>query len=154
MITIRPAKKSDASRISYLIKKNTELVPDNQYTPQQKQAFIVKNTPKLVEQKIEQFPMFCAFEYDRLVGTIGIIESRVVGMYVSYTQRGKGVGRKLMEYLEEYAMTKGIKKLTLSATPAGRPFYEKVGFQPVVPTIVIFNGVEYYETEMIKVLEK
>lgn len=40
-----------------------------------------------------------------------------------------GLGRALMEALMAYAESEGIEVLGLHATPAGRPLYERLGFE-------------------------
>lgn len=43
--------------------------------------------------------------------------------------RKNGYGRKLIEYLFEYAKEKGLKMIELSAVDTAQGFYEKLGFK-------------------------
>ena len=52
---------------------------------------------------------------------------------VDETQRGKGVGRMLYEYVKEYAKEKGFYNITLNVwecNPTAIKFYESMGLKP------------------------
>ena len=149
---IRIATPNDAKRISYLIQKNTERVLENGYSQAQIGVWKRFNTPSGIRQQMEKRTIFCAFQNQKLVGTIGLQENEVVGLYVSYSQRKKGIGGILLDYLERYARNQKIEKITLTATPSARHFYEKRGFIPFKPVVVNINDVDFFETEMYKKL--
>lgn len=151
-IEIRKAQLGDARRISYLIQKNAEKVTQNNYSAAQIRAWKKANTPKAIEQKLKERIVFCAFQGNQLVGTIGLIENEIVGLYVSYSKRGYGIGGKLLRYLENYVRTKHILELELTATPAGLPFYAHHGYIPHESVIVTIHGVDFPETKMKKQL--
>ena len=148
---IRKATPNDARRISYLIQKNTERVVENGYSQAQIEVWKRFNAPSGIRQQMEKRILFCAFENQKLVGTIGLQDNEVVGLYVSYSQRKKGIGGILLDYLERYARNQKIEKLTLSATPSARRFYEKRGFISLKPVVVNILGVYFFETEMCKI---
>ena len=53
----------------------------------------------------------------------------IMNMYTKPEWRRKGIGLALLEKLLEEIMKRGIKSVTLHATPAGRLLYEKFGFR-------------------------
>jgi len=53
--------------------------------------------------------------------------------------RGRNLGRKILELLEEKAREKGAIKVSLSAQVRVRGFYERSGFQPVGHTYLDEN---------------
>ena len=99
-IHIRRAKPADARRISYLIRKNTDQVKENKYTPEQVATWKKQNTTTAILRQIKKRIVFCALLNDRLIGTIGLEGNQLVGLYISYTQRGKGLGKLLLSYAE------------------------------------------------------
>jgi len=147
---IRKATAKDARRISYLIKRNTEEVAENSYSKKQKDTWIKANTPKAIKESLKNRIVFCAFQNNQLVGTIGLIENEIVGLYVSYAKRGHGIGKKLLQHVERFAIKNKMDKLELTSTPSGFGFYKKNGFTPHQKVIVKINGVEYKETKMVK----
>jgi len=147
---IRRATQKDAKRISYLIQKNTENFKGNNYSKKQIKTWKAANTPTAIKHQLNERIIFCAFENKRLVGTIGLKENEVVGLYVSYTKIGKGIGKELLHHLVAYAKKKGIKKLQLTSTPSANSFYQSNGFSPQGSVIVTINGVDFQETKMTK----
>ena len=55
-------------------------------------------------------------------------EGLVLNVYTNPDWRGRGVARQLMDTIIAWAADAGIVRLVLSASAAGRPLYEKMGF--------------------------
>lgn len=80
----------------------------------------------------------------QIVGTSGLVlfrrppsvnsltgwEGLIINMYTLPDWRGRGIARRLLETLMEYARTTPMQRLWLHATESGRPLYAKLGFQP------------------------
>lgn len=53
------------------------------------------------------------------------------GLVVGVEQRGKGVGRRLVNAVEEWALGRGLEQISLRSNivrPESHPFYEQIGF--------------------------
>jgi N-acetylglutamate synthase-like GNAT family acetyltransferase len=151
-ILIRQATKADAARISYLIRNNTDKVLSNPYNESQKKVWKAANTPGAIRKQLAQRTIFCAFINDKMVGTIGLDQDTLVGLYVSHTQLGKGIAKALFLHLENYAKEQGLKNLRLLSTPSGKGFYQKMGFEAIGERDTIVSGIVFPETEMNKKL--
>ena len=151
-LLIRPSQITDARRISYLIQRTTERVTENGYSPQQIEVWKKANTPGAIHRQMEQRSIFCAFIGKQLVGTIALQDDELVGLYVSYSQRGHGIGRLLVKYLEKEALQRGLTSLHLCATPSAKVFYERCGYQAQKPVTVRIQGIAFEETHMEKAL--
>ncbi len=90
---------------------------------------------------IDRLPMtLVSFESGTLTGTVCLklhdMESRLelapwlAGLYVAGSWRGKGIGTKLMDAIEEEARGLGFKDLFLY-TPVSESFYLRKGWQVV-----------------------
>lgn len=152
-MTIRKATINDARRISYLIKKNADHVKENNYTPEQLTAWKKENTLKAIKSNLEQREIFCAFQNDKLVGTIGLEGNYVVGLYICYSLRGLGLGHRLLKHLEDHARQNNIQELHLTATPDGYGFYLKYGYKPEGKVDLYYSGIRFVETKMKKTLK-
>ena len=53
-----------------------------------------------------------------------------MNVYVHPDQRGKGVARLLLERVLDECAARGVTQVSLHASEAGRPLYEKLGFKP------------------------
>lgn len=83
------------------------------------------------EDITESSLLFVSREEDEVVGTIGIEfykESALLrSLAVSGEKRSKGLGKELVQFLEDFARKKGVKELVLLTTTAAA-FFEKNGY--------------------------
>ena len=56
----------------------------------------------------------------------GDVRIRLIG-----TNKGRGIGRVLMERIIDNARQRGLKTVTLESVPEARGFYNKLGFRPI-----------------------
>ena len=56
----------------------------------------------------------------------GDVRIRLIG-----TNKGKGIGKMLMERIIDNARLRGLKTVTLESVPEARGFYNKMGFRPI-----------------------
>lgn len=99
------------------------------------EAFIVqRGVPKEVELDGRDGEMkhFCLYDGEKLVA---YLRAECKGKFlhigrvaVSTELRKMGYGRKLLDYLCDYAKTQGYKAVELGAVHTAQGFYEKMGF--------------------------
>jgi ribosomal protein S18 acetylase RimI-like enzyme len=56
----------------------------------------------------------------------------ICGLVVGSSQRGNGIGRRLIEAVEEWAPSRGLKQISVRSNvirPESHPFYESLGFE-------------------------
>ena len=128
------------------------MVNENGYSAAQIAVWKKANTPKAIRESLKRRTIFCAFTKGKLIGTIGLEEQEVVGLYVSYSKRGLGIGGILLQHLEEYARQQSIVQLSLTATPSAQPFYAAKGYTRIKQVAVNIQGVDFHETAMFKEL--
>lgn len=150
---IIPAEEQHLPAIAQLIRRNTEEVIENEYTPAQKAAWINANKVHQLREKCKICNLFCFYQKDMLLGVGGLHGNMVISMYVDYRIRGKGIGKLLLAHIEQFAQDKGLEQLELTATKSAETFYKKKGFVVLEKEVVIVNGVEFPETRMMKVLK-
>jgi len=150
-LEIRKAIYKDASRISYLIQKNTDGNPNN-YTKVQLENWKKYNTPANIKKQLETREVFCAFKNNQLLGTIAIANNEILGFYISFSKRGKGIGTILLNFIEEKAKQRNLQTLFLTATPSAVHFYKSQGFQKLKDNLVTITGIDYNEVDMKKEL--
>ncbi len=81
------------------------------------------------------YQLFVALDRDRIVGMITLRGTTHVSLlFVDENYHKQGIGRALMEYLENYLLTEvGADRMTVNASPYGVGFYHKLGFKDVRP---------------------
>ena len=110
-----------------------------------------------------------AFEDARIAGMAGFMRDKgpkrrhkgmVWGVYVTQAQRGKGVGRRILEMLlERVNLTEGIEQVLISVATtqqAASALYRSLGFVPFgrEPLALKVNGRFIEEDHMILMLKK
>ena len=73
---------------------------------------------------------------EKLTRMMGLIED----VAVDSNQRGKGIGKKLIENLIEQSKETGCDKTILSSSKKNVPFYEKIGFNVNEIQMVLRNN--------------
>ena len=97
-----------------------------------------------MEETIEDgsFVAFIAQDQGKIVATSGVCFYRmppycrcpngnaayIMNMYTLPEYRKQGIAEKLFKQLVEEARARGVTKISLNATDAGRPLYQKLGF--------------------------
>ena len=69
---------------------------------------------------------FVAIEDGRVLGTVALEGNRLKAMAVDAD--GRGIGRRLVERLEEEARARGLSTIELHARETARGFYAKLGY--------------------------
>jgi GNAT superfamily N-acetyltransferase len=64
----------------------------------------------------------------RILGTGSIIDDYILRVYIDPAYQRQGVGRLVMAALEQWAASRGKKKVRLRATDISRSYYEKIGY--------------------------
>ncbi len=64
---------------------------------------------------------------------------------VSPNVQGKGVGKLLMKYLEEFAQEKGIKEIVLDARENAVRFYKSIGYVIFEDSYLLFGEIQHYK---------
>lgn len=77
---------------------------------------------------------FVALEGGRVVGTVALEGGRLKSMAVD--TQGQGVGRLLVDRLEEEARQRGLSGIDLHARITARAFYGKLGYTEHGPTFL------------------
>ena len=151
-ITIRTATERDARAISALICRNADAVLAEEYSSAQLAAWKRYNTPARFRERMKSRTTFGAYRTVRLCGTIALEGTELVGFYVSPSCRGQGIGKLLLAQLEAFAISKGIKSLSLTSSPSATTFYLQHGWKTKRSVVLSMLGVDFEESLMTKVL--
>lgn len=151
-LKIRKAKISDAVKISRLILGTIENINKLNYTKHQMASWRKKYSLDGVKDLIKRKKWFCALENKLLVAVCSINKEVLASFYVKYNKVGKGIGKFLLNYIEDYARKKRMKKLVLYSTKEGHGFYKKMGYKAVRKVKIKVGNSLFPETKMEKKL--
>ena len=78
---------------------------------------------------------------------VGEGEARIRSMAVAPSAQRTGIGRRLLEKLEERAIVLGVSKFYLQAREIAIPFYEKQGYRVIEKSYLLFDEIQHYKME-------
>ena len=151
-LIIERAILDDAAEISDLIINNTTFYLKPHYSDAQWSIFKRYYSIETIQQKILKQQMFCAKLEAKIVGTIALDHDYIVGFYTHVDYAKKGIGSKLLSYIEKEALAIGHFEIYLASSPVGVDFYLKFGWQIVEELAIDYLGVPFVETVMKKQL--
>ena len=125
---ILKARKKDARKISILRRKTLREINKNDYPKVFVQFLINENSTQGIINKMKDREMFCAWEGNNLFGTVDLAGDKIGGLFIKSSEVGKGIGTKLMDFIENYARSKRIKKVRLYSTKSAFSFYKNKGY--------------------------
>jgi N-acetylglutamate synthase-like GNAT family acetyltransferase len=70
---------------------------------------------------------------------------RFMGIHENY--QGKGLGKLLLDYLEDKAQSMGATNMVLQAREKAVSFYERNGYKLVEKTHLLFGSIQHYKME-------
>jgi ribosomal protein S18 acetylase RimI-like enzyme len=73
--------------------------------------------------------------------------SQIRFMAVETSNQGKGIGENLMLFAEEISKNRGDKKIILHAREIALGFYEKLGYQLIEKSHLLFGEIQHYLME-------
>ena len=77
-------------------------------------------------------------------------EAQIRYMGVAQAYQRQGIGHALIKTIEQHAIESNHEKIVLDAREAALPFYEKLGYQVIEKSYLLFNEIQHFR--MIKEL--
>ncbi|NCN87092.1 GNAT family N-acetyltransferase [archaeon] len=121
------AKSGDYREISLLRHLAIQGVSSSEYSS----VLLASNSPEGVLEELEEETVFALIDGDKFVATVSLDGNQISGLYVHRDYSGKGIGKKLLNYIEGYCKKEGVGEVYLYSTKDSFPFYYKNGYQPV-----------------------
>jgi putative acetyltransferase len=124
----RKAKLSDAKELSEIRRGVFGNITGENYNKKLIAILSEDYSPEKLKKKIKKYPTFCLIKGKEIIGSVSLQGSEVKGVFVKSSHVRKGIGTKLMDFIENYARKKGLKKLHLWSAEKAKGFYEKLGY--------------------------
>ena len=131
MVRIRKIQPSDYVKAGNLIKKTIKHAWSDLRPKGLLDEFCKKYTLSKFKERAKEIEMFVAVEDDKILGIIGMKNNELRTYFVDPKYQGKGVGRKLFDFLEKKMKEKGYKEIVLEGSPTGELVYKSFGFKKI-----------------------
>ncbi len=134
-LTIRKFRDTDAQAVSDLVRAALLISCAKDYPPEPLGKFAASQTPDCMRERARTTHFYVAEEGGTAVGcgAVGQGEKNadvcsVYSFYVLPSHQGRGIGRAVMETLEQDEYFRQARIVTLHASRTALPFYRKMGF--------------------------
>lgn len=151
---IRRFRPEDAEETARLIQTTLKISNSKDYPPEYIEYNIATHTAEVLRQRAEEGHMYVACDGRRIIGCGAIApywgsetESILLTIFVLPEYQGKGVGRAIIETLEQDEYFLRASRIEIPASITGAEFYKKMGYR-------CKNGVEELEDGVMYRLEK
>ena len=128
---IRLFRKEDAIKVSYIIKRSLIEVNSIDYPKKVIQFLCDAHSPEMLIENSQKKQIFVAVEKNDIIGTASLDENWIGGMFVDPKVHKKGIGTRLITFLEKRARKNGYKFVQLGASLTAYEFYQKKGYKKV-----------------------
>ena len=153
-MTIRAFQAADAQAVSALIIRTMQTSNAKDYPPDMLQDVISRQTPADVLSRASWTHFYVAEESGEIVGCGAIgpywdsqTESSLFSFFVAPERQGSGLGRAIMETLEQDAYFLRASRVEIPASITALGFYQKMGY-------TFKNGCDQPDSELLYRLEK
>jgi GNAT superfamily N-acetyltransferase len=128
---IRKFEAKDAIGVCDLIKRNDLEISSEFYPKEVITSWLIEITPEIILRKSKQRACFIAEEDRRIIGHISLYEEEIKKLHVLPEFHRKGVGKGLVERVEETARHISQVRLIVYSSIYAEPFYESCGFKSI-----------------------
>ena len=137
MLVIKEYEECYVKEISDIIIQNLIQINSKDYTKEEINKMCEKfSIERLKDTLSNRKKVYIALINNELVGTAGIDKSwyrddeyYILTVFVKPCYHGKGIGKKLIEAIEDFAYTLPIKKLVIPSSIPAHKFYFKLGYK-------------------------
>jgi GNAT superfamily N-acetyltransferase len=128
-VRIRSARAEEAGPISGLIVRTVKETNSRDYEPAAIASLLAECSSLKVAQRMRERLVYVALIGGKLVGTVSLSSERVNSVFVDPTHQGRGIGTKMMDFIEEIARSQGRETLSLSSSLTALRFYRNRGYE-------------------------
>ena len=151
---IRRFRENDAEKVSSMIIRTERITNSKDYSEEWINAFEKRVQPSLILERAGWTHFYVVEENDTIIGCGAIgpywgseTESSLFSIFVLPEYQCKGIGRKIVETLEQDEYFLRAKRTEVAASITAVNFYRKLGYD-------YKNGVDHPDEEQIYRLEK
>lgn len=126
---IYPFDKRFSKQVSELIRNTLREINSKDYSKEIIEKMCTRFSEENIINRASNRKMVLMIENEEVIGTASLKDNIILSVYVGVNAQGKGIGTKLMSYLEEIASKKGFKKVLVPSSITSVSFYERLGYK-------------------------
>lgn len=153
-MTVRRFAEADAEAVSAVVCETVRISNAKDYPQEYVDVLVKEHSPEVIAERAKQGHMYVVCDGGAIIGTGTIApfwgsetESILLTIFVLPAYQGKGVGRMLIETLEQDEFAKRASRIEIPASLTAVQFYRHLGYD-------YKNGVTEPENGLMYRLEK
>ncbi len=131
MKKIKKAKLENSVEISKLIRDTLKKINAKTETKKDLDFELAQYTPTKIREYIKTKEVFCLIDDSRIIGVIIFDKKEKVlnSLFLEKSSLGKGLGEKMLKFIEKKAKANKIKEILLYPTTHAINFYKRQGYK-------------------------
>ncbi len=136
MVAIRRAEEIDCEAILHVHIRAIRELAKSHYTPEEIDAWASPRKPEHYAESVRNKEFYVAEENGVTIGfgTLNQWQSEIEAVYVSSEVARRGIGKAILQKLEERARDLNIESVKLDASLNAIAFYKSAGYEPQLKT--------------------
>ena len=135
-VKLRLFEPGDGEAVRELIHSTIQACYAGVYPPRAVEFFLGYHSRAEIASRARAGYTIVAEVGGRVVATGTLKGDHISGVFVLGPVQGRGLGRRVMEALEEHARANGIKEIFLDVSLPSRAFYERMGYGGFEPAFI------------------
>jgi putative acetyltransferase len=152
-IHIRKLRRSDLATVKELIYNTIDICYSSGYPKEAIKYFKEYHCDKNILKGAAKGWTIVLEKGNHIIGTGTIIDNHIMRVFVNPKFQKQGLGKIIMQKLEDKAISSGLRKVKLDASLPSKKFYDSLGYKTCEKTYVkLENGKKLHYHKMDKVL--
>lgn len=139
--TWRDFREADVPALKSLIHRTIALCYPGHYCAEAVRFFLNYHNEEAIRRDAREGCTVVLERAGRLAGTGTVVGDEIKRVFVDPAAQGQGVGRRIMERLEDKARSSHVRTIRLDASLPSKVFYDRLGYTTVEKTFLpVGNG--------------
>ncbi len=122
------AKEGDVKDISRCRRDFIRRFNSRDYSLENLDVLLVNSRINEIHKEIQDSDVFCMTKNGKVFGVVSLDGNQISGIYVDCDFLNQGYEQKLLEFIENYAKSKGYEKVYVYSTISDKKFYAHNGY--------------------------
>jgi ribosomal protein S18 acetylase RimI-like enzyme len=128
-VKLRPFSQEDLYALKGLILTTIDTCYSCVYPPRAIEFFKQYHSPENILERADKGYTVVGESPGKVIATGAIVENHICAVFVVPAAQRQGLGRRIMEHLEDKARSAGYQEVTLDVSLPSKKFYERLGYR-------------------------
>jgi len=152
-VSICNIKPGESKIVSQLIQQDVRKINSKDINKNQEKVWERYYSPRRVKKFIKEMSCFEVKKGKKTLGVVFFDHGELEALYVRTGFVGKGIGTKLLKFVESFAKRHEFKKIKLISSKFAENFYKNNKYKYIKPAYPSLFGIKFHEARMEKKLK-